>query len=317
RTRTMPHWDFPGSDPIDASVDLASGRVTLNAGPVSDTTVNVAPSRFSRNAEKLIDEVRVAFDQGRLEVAGPTRPGLFRGHGAFDVTITLPEGSRCVVRTASADLTTNGELAALDAHTASGDITVARISGHLQAETSSGDIRLDETGTAEIRTASGDVRLTQARDDVSVRTASGDVTIARADRDVAGGTASGAFRISSGARGSTEVSSASGDVVVGVNPGVGVYLDLSSATGSASSQLEETGPSDDIALGVRCRTASGDIRIVRAAAAKPAKTSDAAAIDPTPAEEPALPSGCLPQPPPVPGQGATQKNPDDAHPLHQ
>jgi DUF4097 and DUF4098 domain-containing protein YvlB len=283
RTRTMPHWDFPGSDPIDASVDLASGRVTLNAGPVSATTVEVAPSRFSRNAEKLIDEVRVAFDHGKLEVAGPRRTGMFRGHAAFDVTITLPEGSRCRGRTASADLTTTGELAALDAHTASGDITVAKVTGHLQAESSSGDARVDETGTAEIRTASGDVRLTWARDDVSVRTASGDVTIARADRDVAGTTASGDFRVSSVARGSTEISTASGDVVVGVNSGVGVYLDLSSATGSAFSQLEETGPSDDIALGVRCRTASGDIRIVRAAA-EPAKAADAAAVEPRPAE---------------------------------
>jgi DUF4097 and DUF4098 domain-containing protein YvlB len=280
----MPHWDFPGSDPIDASVDLASGRVTLNGGPVSATTVDVAPSRFSRNAEKLIDEVRVAFDRGRLEVTGPKRAGLFRGHAAFDVTITLPEGSRCVVRTASADLTSTGALAALDAHTASGDITVAKVTGQLQAETSSGDIRLDETGTAEIRTASGDVRLNRARDDVSVRTASGDVTIASADRDVAGVTASGDFRVSSVARGSTEVSTASGDVVVGVNPGVGVYLDLSSATGSVSSQLEETGPSDDVALGVRCRTATGDIRIVRAAAAEPARARDAAAVEPTPAE---------------------------------
>jgi DUF4097 and DUF4098 domain-containing protein YvlB len=287
----MPHWDFPGSDPIDVSVDLASGRVTLAAGPVSATTVDIAPSRFSRNAEKLIDEVRVTFDHGRLEVAGPRRPGLFRGHAAFDVTITLPEGSRCMARTASADITCNGELAGLDAHAASGDITAARVTGHLQAETSSGDVRLDETGPAEIRTASGDVRLTWARDDVSVRTASGDVNIANAAADVAGMTASGDFRIASVARGSTEVSTASGDVVIGVNPGVGVYLDLSSATGSVTSQLDETGPSEDVALGVRCRTASGDIRIVRSAAAEPAPARDGApgqervaAIEPTPAE---------------------------------
>jgi DUF4097 and DUF4098 domain-containing protein YvlB len=287
----MPHWDFPGSDPIDVSVDLASGRVTLAAGPVSATTVDIAPSRFSRNAEKLIDEVRVAFDHGRLEVAGPRRAGLFRGHAAFDVTITLPEGSRCMARTASADITCNGELAELDAHAASGDITAARVTGHLQAETSSGDVRLDETGPAEIRTASGDVRLTWARDDVTVRTASGDVNIANAAADVAGMTASGDFRIASVARGSTEVSTASGAVVIGVNPGVGVYLDLSSATGSVTSQLDETGPSEDVALGVRCRTASGDIRIVRAAAAEPAPARDdapaqerVAAIEPTPAE---------------------------------
>jgi len=280
----MAHWDFPGSDPIDVSIDLASGRVTLDAGPVSATTVDVAPSRFSRNAEKLLDEVRVSFDHGRLEVAGPRRTGLFRGHAAFDVTITLPEGSRCTVRTASADITCNGELAALDAHAASGDITAAVVTGHLQAETASGDIRLDETGTAEIRTASGDVRLTWARDDISVRTASGDVTIASAAGDVAGVTASGDFRLASATRGSTEVSTASGDLVIGVNRGVGVYLDLASATGSVTSQLDETGPSDDITLGVRCRTASGDIRIIRAAAAEPARARDDAAIEPTPAE---------------------------------
>ena len=207
------------------------------------------------------------------------------------MTITLPEGSRCMARTASADITCNGELAELDAHAASGDITAARVTGHLQAETSSGDVRLDETGPAEIRTASGDVRLTWARDDVTVRTASGDVNIANAAADVAGMTASGDFRIASVARGSTEVSTASGDVVIGVNPGVGVYLDLSSATGSVTSQLDETGPSEDVALGVRCRTASGDIRIVRAAAAEPAPARDdvpaqerVAAIEPTPAE---------------------------------
>jgi hypothetical protein len=281
----MPHWDFPGSDPIDVSVDLASGRLTLDAGPVSATTVDVVPSRFSRNAEKLIDEVRVSFDHGRLEITGPRRSGLFRGQGSFDVTVTLPEGSRCMARTSSADITCNGELGALDAHTASGDITAARVTGHLQAESSSGDIRMDETGTAEIRTASGDVRLSRARDDVSVRTASGDVNIASASGDVSGNTASGDFRLASVARGSTEISTASGDVTVGVNRGVGVYLDLSSATGSAYSQLEETGPSDDIALGVRCRTASGDIRIIQAAAEPAPAPGDApTAIEPPSSE---------------------------------
>jgi DUF4097 and DUF4098 domain-containing protein YvlB len=286
----MPHWDFPGSDPIDVSVDLASGRLTLEAGPVPATTVDVAPSRFSRNAEKLIDEVRVDFDHGRLEVAGPRRTGLFRGHAAFDVKITLPEGSRAMMRTASADIACTGELGALEAHAASGDITAATVTGHLQAETSSGDIRLDETGTAEIRTASGDVRLTWAHDDITVRTASGDVTITKAASDVAGTTASGDFRVGSVARGSTEVSTASGDVVIGVNPGVGVYLDLSSATGSAYSQLEETGPTDDVVLGIRARTASGDIRIIRAAAGPAQARDDAAtgeqlpAIESTPAE---------------------------------
>ena len=266
----MPQWEFPGSDPIDVFADLASGRLALAAGPVSATSVTVAPSRFSRNAEKLISEFRVTFDGGRLEVVGPKRPGLFRGSASFDVTITLPEGSRGALRTASADISCTGDLGALEAHTASGDITAASVTGHLQAESSSGDVRLDETGPVEIRTASGDVRLARARDDVSVRTASGDVTIANAPESVTVFTASGDVRLARVARGSAKVNTASGDVVIGVAAGVGVYLDLSSATGSVTSQLDDTEPSDDVPLTVRCRTASGDIRITRAAAAEPA-----------------------------------------------
>ncbi len=266
----MPEWEFPGSDPIDVFIDLASGRVALDAGAVTSTTVTVAPSRFSRNAERLVSEVRVTFDEGRLEVTGPKRTGLFRGNAGFDVAITLPEGSCCAARTASADVTCTGELAELDAHTASGDVTAASVTGHLQAETSSGDVRLEETGPAQIRTASGDVRLARARDDVSVRTASGDVNLTSAAGSVTAMTASGDVRLARVARGSTEVSTASGDMVIGVAAGVGVYLDLSSAVGSITSQLDDAEPSDDVALQVRCRSASGDIRITRATAAEPA-----------------------------------------------
>jgi DUF4097 and DUF4098 domain-containing protein YvlB len=279
----MPHWEFPGSDPIDAAVDLPSGRITLDAAPVPATTVHVTPSRSSRNAEKMIDEVRVTFDGGRLEVAGPRRPGLFRGHAAFDVTITLPEGSHCRARTASADINCKGDLAELDAHTASGDVTADGVTGHLKAETASGDVRLGETGSAEIRTASGDVRLTRAHGDISVRTASGDVNISGAAGSVTAMTASGDFRLASVARGSTQVSTASGDMAIGVASGASVYLDLASVTGSVTSQLDETGPSDDVALELRCRTASGDIRITRATVAEPAPARDPAS-EPTPAE---------------------------------
>jgi hypothetical protein len=271
----MPEWEFPGSDPIDVLIDLASGRVALDAGAVTTTTVTVTPSRFSRNAERLVSEVRVTFDGGRLEVAGPKRTGLSRGHAGFDVTITLPEGSRCAARTASADITCTGDLAVLEAHTASGDLTAASVTGHLQAETSSGDVRLDETGLAEIRTASGDVRLARARDDVSVRTASGDVHLTSAAGSVTAITASGDVRLARVARGSTEVSTASGDMVIGVAAGAGVYLDLSSAVGSITSQLNEAEPSDDVALQIKCRSASGDIRITRAAAAEPARPAAA------------------------------------------
>src|SRR6516164_8926670 len=244
---TMSHWDFPGSEPIDVLIDLASGSVALTAKETDATTVSLAPSGFGRNADKLLSEVRVSFDNGRLEVVGPKRTGLWRGYPGLDVTVTLPQGSRCAVRTASADITATGELAELDAHTASGDVTAAAVTRNLQAVTASGDVRADETGEmADLRTVSGDIRIGRAGSNVHARTASGDVDIATAAGSATATTASGNVRIGSMAR------------------DVGVYLDLASLSGSVTSQLEDAEPGGDVTLEVRCRSLSGDIRIARA-----------------------------------------------------
>jgi hypothetical protein len=257
----MAHWEFPGSDPIDVFVDLASGRVALAAGPVDVTTVELAASWPGRSEPDL----EVSFEDGRLEVIGPRRSGLWRGPAGLDLAITLPAGSRCALRTASADVTCTGGLADLDVHTASGDLTATRVTGTAEVTTSSGDVRMDETGAeAQVRTAGGDVRLARARGDLTVRTASGDVTVGSAAASVTVATASGDVRLDRVAAGRTEVSTTSGDVHVGVAAGVGVYLDLASVTGSTTSRLDETAASDDVPLEVICRAVSGDIRIVRA-----------------------------------------------------
>jgi hypothetical protein len=257
----MSHWEFPGSDPIDVFVDVATGHVSLAAGPVDVTTVELSTSWPARSEP----DIKVSFEDGHLEVTGPRRSGLWRGPAALDLAITLPAGSRCALRTASADVTCTGALADLDVHTASGDVTAASVTGAAEITTASGDVRLDETGAeAHVRTAGGDVRLARARGDLSVRTASGDVTVGGAAASVTVATASGDVRLDSVAAGRTEVSTTSGDVHVGVAAGVGVYLDLASVTGSTTSQLDETEAGDDVPLEVTCRTVSGDIRIARA-----------------------------------------------------
>ena len=242
----MTHWEFPGSDPIDLFVDLPAGRVAVAAEPVDVTTVELSASSFGWG-QRPAPEAQVRFGDGRLEVIGPRRSGLWRGHVGLDLAIKVPAGSRCAVRTASADVICTGDVADLDAHTASGDVTAGTVTGTVDATTASGDVRLDETGAeTHLRTAGGDVRLARAGGDLEVRTASGDV------------------RIASVAAGHIQVTTTSGDVTVGVAAGAGVYLDLASVTGSTVSQLDETQASDDVQLEVVCRAVSGDIKIARA-----------------------------------------------------
>jgi predicted DNA-binding protein with PD1-like motif len=275
--KIMAHWEFAGSDPIDVFVDLAAGRVTLAAEPADLTTVELSASWPGRG-DRLIPDVRVSFENGRLEVIGPRRAGLWRGHIGLDLAITMPAGSRCQVRTASADVSCTGDLAGLDVQTASGDVTAGTVSGTAEVTSSSGDVRLEEAAAdVHVRTAGGDVRLARAGGDVTLRTASGDVTIGSAAASVTVQSASGDVRLGRVAAGRTEVTTASGDVTVGVAAGVGVYLDLASATGDVSSQLDEADASDDVALEVVCRAASGDIRITRAPGADPWPQRSAAA----------------------------------------
>jgi hypothetical protein len=260
----MPHWEFPGSDPIEAVIDLAAGRIAVAAEPAAATTVGLTPLRSGWNADKLSSDVHVTFDNGRLEITGPKRAGLWRGYPGFDLTVTLPPGSRCAVRTASADISCTGDLADLDANTASGDLTAAVVAGFARAQSASGDVRMEAAGAgADVRTASGDVRLARAGGDVRVRTASGDVHVGSAAGSVSVLTAGGDVRLARVSAGRTDVTTVSGDVVVAVAPGAGVYLDLASVTGSATSQLDEAEPIDEVPLEVKCRTVSGDIRITR------------------------------------------------------
>jgi DUF4097 and DUF4098 domain-containing protein YvlB len=238
----MPSWEFPVDDPVDLQIRLASGDITVSAADTRTATVTLDGS------DHTLAATRVEFDGAVLSVVVPDQLGLGR-HGSVDATVELPEGSSCRVHSASADVQCTGALGALDVHTASGDVHAERVSGPTRVDTASGEISIAAAAEVTVETASGDVGIGQVSGDVAVRTASGDVQIEAA----------------AGPR--VEIKAASGDIGVGVAPGIGVYLELSSLSGTVSSELEpgeETGEAD---MTLSCRTISGDVRVSRAAPA--------------------------------------------------
>jgi Putative adhesin len=258
----MTSWEFPGSDPIDILIDIPAGSIAVSAEPTTVTTVGVRRSGHGGPGDP---EVQVSFAQGRLEIIQPTPSSFLRGHAGVELTVKVPPGSRCTVRSASADVSCVGELAGLQAKTASGDVTAASVSGPLAVTTASGDVWLETGGAAvEVRTASGNISLREAAGDASLHTASGDIQVGTAAASVQASTASGDVHIGSVAGGQTSVKTVSGDTAIGVAAGASTYLDLSSLTGRIKNQLEETDGGDEVGLRVTCRSVSGDIQIARA-----------------------------------------------------
>lgn len=271
----MTNWEFPCSEPVDIDVDKwASGSVAIACEPTQMITVEVDPAR-RRFDETLLEEVRVSFDGQQLKVSGPRVFG-YRWRDQLDLTIKAPAGSRCAVQTASAEVSCVGVLGSLRAHTASGDVSAAEVTGELEVKTASGDVMIKDTrSAAKVSTASGDVQINRIGGEAQINTASGDVTLGQCASSVTANTASGDVDLRAVSAGRISCHAASGDLTVGVTPGIGVYLDLSSTSGDISNGLDESdGDDSGTAVEIKCRTLSGDVRIRRAPA--PATTVEPA-----------------------------------------
>ena len=261
----MTTWDFPCSEPVDISVDSwLSGSIAVSGEPTSTLFVEVLPSHGGSEAEALAREVQVTFEDGHLYVHGP-RYASSRRKTSLDLTIKAPAASRCTAKTASADVASIGELGALTVQTASGDVTGDVISGDVAIHSASGDVLLNKaSGDVTINSASGDIQANRIEGDLRVNTASGDVAIGYCTGSVSSHTASGDLGLGCVLAGSVDLVSVSGDIEVGVVPGIGVYLDLASTTGSIHSDLDASdGEAAAANVTIKCRTLSGDILITR------------------------------------------------------
>jgi DUF4097 and DUF4098 domain-containing protein YvlB len=259
----MTTWEFPCPGPATISVSSwASGNVAISGEQTDVIAVEVTGNR-GVNIDDMLDEIRVAFEDGRLLVKGPKMTGGFLRRKGLDLTIKAPAGSDCEVATASADVSGVGQLGELTVTTASGDVTLTSASGPVTIRTASGDVFADRASDVRVDTASGDVQVAHAEGDTRVRTVSGDVSIADIRGPVSANTVSGDVDIRELSGGNADINSMSGDLHVTVRTGIGVYLNLSTTSGDVRSDLDEvdgeTASADT--LEIKCRTISGDIRV--------------------------------------------------------
>lgn len=267
---------FEVTGPVQLDLRLAAGEIEVDT--TLEDRVEVELTARDDESQRLLDAARVETRDagGRPEVLVdvPARQGGFglslllgREQGV-SCHLRCPEGSSLKARTKSADVTAGPRLGDADVATASGDVELGDVGGELSAKTASGDIAVGAVaGKAAVNTASGDVGVESAGGSLSVNTASGDVHVGSASGDAKANTASGDLRIDAVQEGRVNVNSASGDIAVGVRRGVRAYLDCTTVSGDARSDLDlssDEPDGDGPLVEIRARTMSGDIRVTRA-----------------------------------------------------
>lgn len=269
---TMPEQQFDTPAALDLTVEIGSGSVHVVAADTTTTTV----SAEGPGAERL--EVLQSADA--LTVTQP-RGRFFRDDRVF-LRLTVPEGSRPVVRTGSADVTLEGRSAdtavktgsgtvriehvdgAASVTTGSGNVRVGSVSGDLRTKSGSGRVQVGRvSGDASLSTGSGDVSVERADGDTAIKTGSGSARVGECSREVAFTAGSGGLRVDLARDGKVLAKSASGDVSIGVPAGLPVWTDISTVSGHVRSDVEGVGAPEEGAprLEVHARTVSGGVHL--------------------------------------------------------
>jgi DUF4097 and DUF4098 domain-containing protein YvlB len=269
---------FDRTTPVAVALRSSRGTVDITAADGAAVEVDVVPLETSEAAAEAARATQVVLEGDTLYIQTPDASGWnWRRTPKLAITVRVPTDSSLAVKTASADVRASGRYSVAQVDLASADVAVEEVAGDALLKAASGDLTIGRVGGGlRINSASGDVRVGDVMGDVIAESASGDITIRSVGGSIKAGTASGDVEVGVIRRGQAKLRSASGDIEVGVAAGTGVWLDVSTASGTTRNELFMNGddpatPAADAAtLELRIRTASGDVHIRRVTGDVPA-----------------------------------------------
>lgn len=263
-------YEFDRATPVTVSLRLHRGTAELVAENRPDIQVDLT----AEDGSDAADRFAVTLEGDTLVVHAPEATWNWRRTPKIRVLVRVPLDSALAAKSASADIRAAGRWSTVQADVASADVHLDEATGDAHLKAASGDLTVHRVGgSLRIGSSSGDLRVGDVTGDVKMDTASGDIVLRRAGGSLQAETASGDVEVGVLSRGKARLSTASGDVSVGVAAGTGVWLDLNTAAGSTKSDLAMGGqPSgtQEVALELSIRTASGDIDVHRSMGDLPA-----------------------------------------------
>lgn len=217
--------------------------------------------------DNAVANTRVEMIGNRVVVRAPDQLPL--RHIPLAVTVRAAAGSQLTIDAGSAQVAVSGTCGSSDITTGAAEVTVDRADGPLSVQTSSGAITLGSASagqSTQLRTGSGAVRVSELSAATTIVTGNGHVWVGHAHGDLLGRSGSGNLSIADLSAGTIELLTGSGDVHVGMHSGTHAEVDLSSGSGTVSSDLEvsDTPPDNGVAARVNARTRSGRATVSRA-----------------------------------------------------
>jgi DUF4097 and DUF4098 domain-containing protein YvlB len=272
--------DNDNGETIDTVVPFNGSGGIVDLGVISG---HITVRGWARNEAK----VHATSEDGRIEFEHSSNRILLDAHqhhdGDTELEVTVPIGTRVLMRSMSGDLSCEGVKGPVEARSVSGEVQVSDVVGETSIENVSGDIGIrDVEGNLRINSVSGEIRLAGLRGDLDAQTVSGDIALPNGrSRIVRLESVSGnlTYGGSIAADGRYDFHSHSGDVTLHIPADAGAQLGLETFSGSIESEFKITitatgderrasGQHIDTTIGhggahITIETFSGDIRLQR------------------------------------------------------
>jgi hypothetical protein len=261
-------------NPVRLRLKLEAGRIDIITWDEPRAEVEVTPlgddQASIEAAQNVQQELRGSGENSELSVEAPSGRSLFglRRGPELRFAISVPHGCSIDSTTVSADVAARGRFGTAKVSTTSGDVSLGEVAGDANVKTVSGDLDVERVdGKANLSSVSGDLELGLVAGEISASTVSGDLHVTSAGSSVNAKGVSGDVTVESVRRGEARLQSVSGDITLGVAAGARVWMDVSSMSGSTQSDLEpdDAGAGGEVDLRIKANSASGDIRLQRAA----------------------------------------------------
>jgi DUF4097 and DUF4098 domain-containing protein YvlB len=167
---------------IDTTVALTKGGV-VDLSLISGEIRVVGWSRSEVKVSARSESGRLRFDASPSRVSlDVEQQGGRHNHDDMDATydVSVPTGTRVLMRGVSGDLTARGVKGEIEARTVSGEVEVED-AGRVTLESVSGDVKASRVnGEARAHSVSGEVSVIDVAGDIDAESVSGDVTLRRA-----------------------------------------------------------------------------------------------------------------------------------------
>ena len=157
----MRRESFPVEGPVALVVRAPAGVVEIEAGDVSEATVELMAERESAEGpvQDAVIELRPGSDRPELLVdiqhgfrfggrRGPRLSIVFGSGPSVRAVIRVPAGSSVEVSSEAADVTGTGRFDRADVKSAAGDVRLDEVEGDVQVKCVAGDVTLGSIGGA-------------------------------------------------------------------------------------------------------------------------------------------------------------------------